>query len=75
VVAGVRRGLAQLLHGDRRRGQVGVAEPEVDYVLARAPQLLLQLVRDREQVRRERVDPAELDLPTLATTPVGANFS
>jgi hypothetical protein len=71
VVARVRRRLGELLDGDRRRGQVGVAEAEVDHVLARAPQLLLQLVRDREQVGRERVDPAELDPLTLATPPVG----
>jgi hypothetical protein len=52
VVARARRGLAQLLDRDRGRGQVRVAEPEVDHVLAGAAQLELQVIDRREDVRR-----------------------
>ena len=42
------------------RRQVGVAEAEVDHVLAGPPGLHLQPVDDGEDVRRQGVDPAEL---------------
>ena len=60
MVRGLERGLAQLLDGDLRRGDVGIAEAEVDHVAALAPQLPLQLVDGREDVRRQLVDPVKL---------------
>ena len=53
VVARLRRRLRQLVDGRGRGGQVGVPEAEVDHVLARAAQLELQLLGDREDVRGE----------------------
>ena len=44
VVARVARRLAQLVDRDRRRRHVGVAEPEVDHVLAGSPGVHLQRV-------------------------------
>ena len=60
VVARVAHRLDQLLDRDVGRRDVGVAEAEVDDVLAGAPGLDLQRVHDPEDVRRQRVDPAEL---------------
>ena len=65
VVVRLRGRLDQLLDDRRRRGEVGVAEAEVDHVLARAPQLQLQLLGHREDVRRERRDAAKLHRPSL----------
>jgi len=50
--------------GDRhvRRRHVGIAEAEVDDVLAGPTQLQLEAVDLRERVRRQRTDPAEPDL-------------
>ena len=56
VVARQQRGLAQLLDGDLRRRDVGVAEAEVDHVLAGAAQLELQALDLGEGVRGKRVD-------------------
>ena len=63
VVARVRGRLGQLLDRRRRRGEVGVAEPEVDHVLPGTAQLQLQLLGHREDVRRERRDTAKLHRP------------
>ena len=60
VVARQQRSLAQLLDGDLRRRDVGVAEAEVDHVLARAPQLELQALDFGEGIGRERVYAAKL---------------
>ena len=60
VVAGVAHRLDQLLDRDVGRREVGVAEPEVDDVLAGPPQLHLQRVDVGEHVRRQRVDSAKL---------------
>jgi hypothetical protein len=57
VVARVLRRLGQLAHGDFRRGDVGIAEAEIDDVLACAAQLELEAVDLGEGVRRERLDP------------------
>ncbi len=53
-------GLGELLDRDRRGGDVGVAESEVDHVVPVAPQLTLELVDGREDVGREIVDASEL---------------
>ena len=55
MVAGVVRRLGELLDRDVGRRQVGVAEPEVDDVLAGSPCLDLQPVDDGEDVRRQPV--------------------
>ena len=60
VVARVAHRLDELVDGDVGRRNVGVAETEVDDVDAGAPGLDLQRVHDPEDVRRQRVDPAEL---------------
>ena len=60
VVPGVAGRLGQLVDRDLGRRQVGVAEAEVDDVVAGAPSLDLQRVDDREDVRRQPVDAAEL---------------
>ncbi len=57
--------LLELRDRDLGRRDVGVAEAEVDDVLARPPQVELELVRDREDVRRQRADAAELHPTTL----------
>ena len=66
VVAGVAGRLGQLLHRDVGRREVGVAEAEVDHVDAGSPSLDLQPVDDREDVRRQVRDAAELH-PVEAT--------
>ncbi len=60
VVDGFGGGLGELVDGDRRRGNVGVAEAEVDHVVAVAPQLAFELVDGRKDVGREIVDASEL---------------
>ena len=60
VVGGPERGLAQLLDGDRRRREIGVAEAEVDHIVSFVPQLPLQLVHGREDVGRQVVDAVKL---------------
>ena len=60
VVVRLRGCLGQLLDHRRRRGEVGVAEAEVDDVVTRAPQLQLQLLGHREDVRRERRNASKL---------------
>jgi hypothetical protein len=60
VVARVPDGLPELLDRDLRRGQVRIAEAQIDDVLAGAPQLELQPVDDGEHVRRQCPDPAQI---------------
>ena len=60
VVARQQRRLAQLLDRNLGRRHVGVAEAEVDHVLALAAQLELQPLDLGECVRRQRVDSPEL---------------
>jgi hypothetical protein len=60
VVAGDARGLGELVDDDRRRRKVGVAEAEIDHVLAGAPKLPLELVDGGEDVRRQVRDAPEL---------------
>ncbi len=60
VVAGVVHGLGQLLDRHVGRGEVRVAEAQVDHVGAGSPGLDLQRVDDGEDVGRQRRDPAEL---------------
>ena len=74
VVARVAHRLDQLVDGDVGRRDVGVAEAEVDDVVPGAPGLDLQGVDDPEDVRRQRVDPAELHLtvtPLVIRSPHG----
>ena len=52
--------LPQLVDGDLRRRDVGVAEAEIDDVPAFVPQVALQLVDGREDVRGQVVDPIKL---------------
>ena len=63
MVVRLRGRLLQLRDRDLGGREVGVAEPEVDDVLAGASQLERQVADRREDVRRERVDPAELHRP------------
>ena len=58
--AGCATASRELVDRDVGRRDVGVAEAEVDDVLAGSPGLDLQRVDRREDVRRQRVDPAEL---------------
>ena len=60
VVVREGRGVVQLRHGGGGRGEVGVAEAEVDDVRAAAPQLERQLADRAEDVRREVGDAPEL---------------
>ncbi len=60
VVAAVGSRLGQLAHGHVGRGQVRVAEAEVDHVDAGPPSIHLQPVDDGEDVRRKAGDPPEL---------------
>ena len=54
------RGLGELLDRDRRRGDVRVAEAEVDHVAALPPELAFQLVDRRKDVRGEIVNSTKL---------------
>ena len=60
MIAGDTGRLTEFLDGDRRRRDVGVAESEVDDVDAVPTSLDLQIVDDREHVRRQIGDPAKL---------------
>ena len=63
MVRRLRGGLAELLDRRRRRGDVRIAEAEVDHVATLAPKLSLQLVDSRKDIRREIVDPSEFQVP------------
>ena len=65
VVARVVGGLGQLADGHVGRGQVGVAEAEVDDVPAGSPRRRLEVVDGGEDVGRQPVDPAELHRRSL----------
>ena len=58
VVARLRGSLRELRDGQLRRGDVRVAEPQVDHVLACPPELELQPLDLGEGVRRQQRDPA-----------------
>ena len=60
VVDGLGGGLSELFDRDRRRGDVRIAEAEIDHVAALPPKLALQLVDRREDVRGEIVYSPEL---------------
>ncbi len=60
MVALVADSVDQLFDRDTGRGNIGVAEPEVDDVVARAATLDLQGVDGREDVRRQITDSSEL---------------
>ena len=60
VVARIARGLGELLDRDGWRGDVGVAEAEVDHVGTGLTRLELQPVDDREDVRGKVRDAPEL---------------
>ncbi|CAB4836982.1 unannotated protein [freshwater metagenome] len=60
VVASVVRSLGELLDRDVGRGQIGVAEPEVDHVATGSPGFELQRIDNGEYVGRQRVDATEL---------------
>ena len=60
VVDGLGGSLGQLFDRDRRRGNVRIAETEIDHVAALPPKLALQLVDSREDVRGKIVYPPEL---------------
>src|SRR5205807_2124235 len=72
VVPRVERGLAELLDRDRRRGDVGIPEAEVDHVATLPPQLALQLVDRREDIGRQVVDAAKLHFQKYFMTGVGS---
>jgi hypothetical protein len=61
VVPGLGGCLGQLLDGHGRRRDVGIAEAEVDDVVACPPELQLQPFDLREGVGREAGDPSKLD--------------
>ncbi len=65
VVAGVVGCFGELVDGDLGRGQVGVAEPEVDHIGARSPCLHLQPIDDGEDVWGHPGDPTELHRSTV----------
>ena len=60
VVARITCGLDELRHRRVGRRKVGIAEAEVDHVLACSPVLHLQRVDGRERIRRQRIDPSEV---------------
>ena len=65
MVARVLRRLAELLDREVGRGEVGVAEAEVDDVVTGAAELEREVADHREDVRRQVVDPAELHATSL----------
>jgi hypothetical protein len=71
VVDRPHRGLGELVDRDLWRGDVGVAEPEVDHVAPVAPKLALQLVDGREDVGRKVVDAPEFHLSVVGKGRVG----
>ena len=60
MVAGVVGCLGELLDCEIRRGEIRVAEAEVDDVVAGATKLERQVADHREDVRRQVVDAAKL---------------
>jgi hypothetical protein len=60
VIHGLGRSLSELFDRNRRRGNVGIAETEIDHVATLPPKLALQLVHSREDVRGEIVNSTEL---------------
>ena len=52
--------LGELFDRNRRRGNVGIAETEIDHVATLPPKLTLQLVDGRENVRGEIVNSTKL---------------
>ena len=60
VIDGLGSSLGELLDRDRRRGDVGIAEAEIDHVATLPPKLALQLVDGREDVRGEIVNSTKL---------------
>ncbi len=61
VVARVAHRLGELVDRDRGRRQIGVAEREVDDVLAGPPEMHLQRVDLCERIRRKGVQASESD--------------
>ncbi len=74
VVAGVAHRFAELVDGHVGRGQVGVAEAEVDDVLAGSPGLDLEPIDDGEDVGRHVRDPAELHPADVSGPGIGPLF-
>jgi hypothetical protein len=60
MIAEVVGRLGELVDRKIRRGEVGVAEAEIDDVRPASTPLDLQAVDDREDVGRQRGDPSEL---------------
>ena len=77
VVARLAGRLGQLLHDQVGRGDVRVAEPEVDDVVAGSAEVLLDGVDDREDVGRHALDATELhgssNLPPPRSGPRGGS--
>jgi hypothetical protein len=71
VVGRLGRRLGELLDDCGRRGNVRVAEPEVDDVPPFAPQPPLELVHCREDVRGQVADPAELHARSIEAAESG----
>src|SRR5439155_22014709 len=69
VVARVTSGLSQLFHHARGRGEVGVAEAQVDHVGPGPPQLLLGLVDLGKGVRRQVGDATKVHDRSRLTMP------
>ena len=72
MVAGIPRGLGELLDREVGRGKVGVAEPQIDDVGPRPPELERQLPDHGEDVRREVVDAAEVHRSQTSAPPLAA---
>ena len=60
MVARIANRLGELLDGDVGRGDIGVAEGEVDHVLAAAARVHLESIDVRHHVRRQTGDAPEL---------------
>jgi len=65
MVLRIVRGFGEFFHRDLRRRNVGVTETEVDYVVAVAARSDLQIVDDREDVRRQVADATKFHEPSL----------
>jgi hypothetical protein len=69
MVTRIAHGLDQLVDGNLGRRDVGVAERQVDDVLAGPPELHFQCVDLCECIRRECVDPAKLHPSSVGDDP------
>ena len=66
MVARVLRRFGELLDGELGRGEIGIAESEIDDVCTGTPELERELADDRQDVRRQVVDAAKVHALSLA---------